>query len=287
MAHDMVAIVLKIRAKKRLEIRSHMGRASQQLAFKIIQQHSAALSEAVHDSQDLKPFTTSSLLYGDSASPLVGSVRAGDRAWVRFTALTRPVTAAFYEYAAEPPVEEEYDKQMWEVEGVATALSEHQWTGNSSYRDLCAENTDKQARKITLHFATPTTFHSKGIDVPLPMPSLVFRSLLDRWNAFAPESLSTDILNFAEQYVAVTRYRTETAMPGGKQRSKHAGFIGDVTFTILNDNPSLAKHDPDLERLLAHAHNEYSRLIITLTEFAFFSGVGRQTTTGMGMCTVV
>lgn len=288
MPHDeLAAIVLSLRATHALEIRERMGRASQQLALKIMQQHSAALSAAVHDSNTVKPFTASALLWADSTQRVRGTVHAGERAWVRITGLNREIVAALNNYAAHPPGHEEIDNRAWEVEEVASTTAQHRWAGHEDYRDVIDTYWGgPRPERVTFDFASPTTFHSKGLDVPLPLPIFVFRSLIERWNAFAAEPLPAHLLDFVEQFVAVTKYETQTAMLGGKSGSKHTGFIGTVGFSILANNPGLKAHDPVLADTLFEHRDLFSRLVAALGQFAFYSGVGRQTTTGMGMCSV-
>jgi CRISPR-associated endoribonuclease Cas6 len=284
--HNLGAIVLILRAKQTLEIRQHMGRASQQLALRIIQQRSPALSEIVHDSNVLKPFTTTGLFYEDSVRPVRGIVQVGDLMWLRMTGLNSQIVEALNQYARQPPAEEEYDNRRWILERVVCATV-HQWTGHTNYADLLDDaQSGDPIKKITLRFTTPTTFHSKGLDVPLPIPTLIFRSLIERWNAFAPEPLPYNLLTFVEQFIAVTQYQTKTVMLDGKQGSRHSGFVGEVMFTVKADNPGLRAHDPDLTSVLKKDHVQFSALISMLARYAFFSGVGRQTTTGMGMCSI-
>ena len=123
---------------------------------------------------------------------------------------------------------------------------------------------DTTSRIIRLHFCTPTAFRQGDLDLPLPLPRLVFRGLLTRWNAFAPIPLPLNGETI-ERSVALShaRIETRTFFDG---RSHIPGFVGPVEFRILRSAP--AESIPAL-----HA----------LAEFAFFAGIGRKTTHGMGL----
>lgn len=285
---DLAAYVLELRPLQPITLENHMGRASQELALRLMGEHDPALATALHDSSDLKPFTASGLLRADSLRVAFGAPNPSDRVWLRLTALQRELIVSLDQFAARPPAQVEYDNRRWAVESVITDAARHPWAWRARYADLLAEDKHAQgSNKIALEFVTPTSFRSKGLDVPLPMPWLVFHSLSERWQTCSPIPLPERVLDFVDQFLALTRYRLETAMIGGKNASKRTGFVGQATFTIMSDNPSLKAHDPGLHAALQAEREVVLRAIMTLARFAFFSGVGRQTTTGMGMCALL
>lgn len=284
---DLGSYVLKLRSLQPLKIENHMGRASQELALRIIDRHDPALAQSLHDSDELKPFTTSGLLRAGSTRSAYDWVRPGESFWVRFTALEKGVIEAFERFATRPPGEIEYDNRQWGVEAMVTDPEAHPWAGRAHFADLLGLSTPPvPSPKITLNFASPTSFRSKGVDVPLPIPWLVFHSLSERWQVSIPIPLPDSLLDFVEQFVVLTRYQLETSIIGGKNASKRIGFMGETTFSLMVDNDSLKKHDPALHQTLSAHRPELLQALSTLVRFAFFSGVGRQTTTGMGMCKV-
>lgn len=139
------------------------------------------------------------------------------------------------------------------------------WCGSASWKDLASTGTD---REIELLFATPTTFRAGDLDLPLPVPRLVFAGLLRKWNAFSPISLNIS-LEELERRVAMAgaNVRTLTFYDG---RSHIVGFVGRALFRVLRGA------SPDL-----------LRAVNTLARFAFFAGVGRKTTHGMGLVRVI
>jgi CRISPR-associated endoribonuclease Cas6 len=119
------------------------------------------------------------------------------------------------------------------------------------------------ARQIEMFFQTPTSFRSGRKTVPLPLPELVFGSLLERWNLYAPYTLARDLKHFAKENVAISYYELKAwnlTLAGGKQPA----FVGRCGFYILS-------HDP-----------YWCRAINLLADFASYSGVGMKTAMGMG-----
>jgi CRISPR-associated endoribonuclease Cas6 len=151
------------------------------------------------------------------------------------------------------------------VAGVWTDPGRHRWAGRTTYRDLVDRYLGGRdpGRKISLYFASPTAFHSRGHNVPLPLPDLVFGSLASRWHAYAPIVLDNGIRKVAAAQVLPNCYslRTEAVrVKGGLQ----VGFVGRCEFTVLAENPY------------------WRRVYHLLSAFAFYSGVGRKTALGLG-----
>jgi CRISPR-associated endoribonuclease Cas6 len=115
-----------------------------------------------------------------------------------------------------------------------------------------------------LTFLSPTAFRSQGRTLLMPLPRLVFTSLLEWWNRYAPFPLSPAILEDVEADVDIARYTLHTQMLDF-DRYRQVGFVGDCEFLARRGTPAV---------ILQHLH--------LLTAFALFSGVGYKTTMGMG-----
>ena len=100
--------------------------------------------------------------------------------------------------------------------------------------------------------------------MPLPLPDLVFGSLVDRWNSFSPVVLSPEMRRFGAERLAVSRYRLQSRPVTQKQGALRIGGVGRVTYTALGGD------------------RYWLALLQMLAEFARYSGVGVQTATGMG-----
>lgn len=132
------------------------------------------------------------------------------------------------------------------------------------YTTLVA-NEPEPVRRLDLHFTTPTAFAQQGVHLPLPVPAMMFRSWLERWNHFAPVYLGSDeLIAYLSQYIMLKRHQIKTRSHQ-LHRGYVNGFIGDVTLQVLN------RTDP----LLANVAN-------LLIHYAQFAGTGVKTRLGMG-----
>lgn len=138
------------------------------------------------------------------------------------------------------------------------------------YPQLAAEA--RPEREIQFRFLTPTSFRHGKLHYPLPDPRTIFRSLLARWNAFAPQPLRMDeeeLLNVIVGHVGISRHHIRTTLIdfGKGNKGKQVGFTGMVTMRIQR----------------AHLLSEEALLRLnTLADYAHFCGVGHKTTHGMG-----
>ena len=143
------------------------------------------------------------------------------------------------------------------------------WAALSDYQTLSAPYLlakIQAPRRVTLKFTSPTTFKSRGMHVPVPLPGLVFGSLLNRWNAFAPVVFPDEVRRYAEECLAISRYKLQSRSVPMKSSGLRMGGTGEVTYVTLN-------------------YDRYWMSIIqTLALFARFSGVGAGTTIGLGQC---
>ena len=123
---------------------------------------------------------------------------------------------------------------------------------------------DMPESRLLLKFVSPTAFKSHGQNVPLPLPGSVFGSLLDKWNSFAPIAMPDEVRRFADECMAVSQYVGRTRALHGKAGNVQIGFVGTVRFTATNRD------------------RYWLSLINVLADFAWYAGVGRLATQGMG-----
>jgi CRISPR-associated endoribonuclease Cas6 len=120
-------------------------------------------------------------------------------------------------------------------------------------------------KRFELRFLTPTAFSQSRLHLPLPVPALMVRSWLERWNHFAPVYLGSDeLVEYLSGAIAISRHKIQTRsfiVYNGRMN----GFIGDVTLQILSQG----------EPLLANVAN-------LLIQYAQWSGTGMKTRLGMG-----
>ena len=246
------------------------GRAAHALLLDTVEQTDAALARSLHEGSGPRPFTASSLLGRFPA----GLADMSELYTMRFTALRGDVTRGLLAAsspggALAPGARLTLAGLPLQVESVLTAVDAHPWAGSESYAGLVATRLaggEASARQISLRFTSPTSFRSQERHIPLPLPELVFGSLLDRWNAFAPLALPVETRRYASECLAVSRYDLATRPVPGKEGGLRVGAVGQITYTALN-------------------YDRYWMSILNaLAAFALFSGVGVGTASGLGQC---
>jgi CRISPR-associated endoribonuclease Cas6 len=265
----LTSLVLQLQSPAAARLPASLGRAGQALLLRLVQAQNPTLAEELHQSNGLKPYTASNLVLGKRQGGTL-TVEAGQSGWLRFTGLTEPVSGVLQGLAAQPPAAVELDGCGFTVTGATLNPADHPWAGQTSYQDLAAPyllgGQCQPAARIEFDFASPTTFKSQGVNLPLPMPELVFGSLLDRWQTFAPIALHPETRRFAREAVTLSRYNIRTRPAPGKQGGLRIGFTGAVTFAALNKD------------------RYWLNIVHLLAAFAFYSGVGARATTGLGQC---
>lgn len=140
----------------------------------------------------------------------------------------------------------------------------------TSYEELYQQyiaSEPEPLRQFDLQFLTPTAFAQDQLYLPLPVPILMFRSWLQRWNHFSSIYLGGDeLLQYLSHAIPVYRHRIQTRSRQVYQ-SKISGFTGDVTLKVLH------RADPLIAQVAS-----------LLVEYSTFAGTGIKTRLGMG-CT--
>lgn len=138
----------------------------------------------------------------------------------------------------------------------------------TNYEDLyttLVANEPDPIRQFKLHFVTPTAFAQNRIHLPLPVPGMMFRSWLERWNHFATVYLGGDeLIGYLSESVPIRQHNIQTRS-FQVHHGKLTGFVGTVTLQIPQ------RIDP----LLANVAN-------LLINYAQFTGTGMKTRLGMG-----
>ncbi|MGQ9666035.1 MAG: CRISPR system precrRNA processing endoribonuclease RAMP protein Cas6 [Anaerolineae bacterium] len=263
----LTSLVLELESPAEELMPLNLGRASHALFLRLVRERDAGLAGELHDAQGPKPFTCSNLVGGRRRGPHL-AVSPDSPLWLRFTGLTKPVSYVLQDIAAHPPAEIELDGRPLRLRRAALDPDLHPWAGQDDYpamlqRFLLSAGKPPE-RRITIHFASPTAFHSGGRNVPLPLPHLIFGSLLERWQAFADMPISAELRRYAEEMVALARYDLRTRILPFKEGAYQVGFVGQATFLAMNQD------------------RYWVGALHLLAAFAFYAGVGYQTAVGMG-----
>jgi CRISPR-associated endoribonuclease Cas6 len=256
----LLAAVLHIQTDRALP--SWLGRAAQAWLLERIRRAAPKLAETLHDGQPRRPYTIS------------GPRGQGVDRWLRITSLSADLSALLSD-----PILPALRGQSLKLAGVeigirAVETATHAWAGRSDYEALARLAFDSESlRAPGFEFSTPTTFHHDGLAVPVPLPSLVYGSLIRAWDSFSPLPLPVPLLPFVERCVGVARHRIATRMVQFGESERHVGFIGTARYMIVPQAKS---------GLSPEEYRQRVQLLDLLTRFAFYSGVGARTAVGMG-----
>lgn len=138
----------------------------------------------------------------------------------------------------------------------------------TSYEELYTQlitDEPELTQEFNLAFLSPTSFAQAGNYLPLPVPTLMFRSWLERWNHFAPVYLGSDeLITYLSNNVKIKKHLLQTRN-FQLQRGYLTGFIGNVSLQFSRG----------IEPLLLNVAN-------LLVNYANFAGTGVKTRLGMG-----
>lgn len=276
------SILIALTAETTYPILGPLGRPAQAWFLKQITRSKPALAKRLHDEDGLKPYTTSTLL-DEHGRPLQEGdwISAGQTCFLRITTLTDELSRMVKQRIVHQPLKNlTIHKMLFRVDGVCERRAEHPWADSISFVDL-AQNAsyDDANNSVRMEFISPTAFRSNGLDVSLPLPGQVFRSLWMKWNEFCPEPMQLHNLwpEFANTCILVSEMTTvhtaEWNFSEGTNRSS-IGFLGTVEFTLPTKNQLPKEWRPYYEGA--------SVVLQSLAHFAFYAGVGHHTTIGMG-----
>jgi len=266
----LVSLVLVVEAEREAVLPPYLGRASHAIFLRGVAERDPVLAERLHAPDERRPFTCSSLV-GARLTRVDGELRAvvspGRPLFLRYTGLTAEVSEHLARWAEAPPPAVEIEGARLTVQGATLDPAVHPWAGQTTYPALLRKalpTGEMLPRHLELEFFSPTAFHSGGRNVPLPLPDLVYGSLLEKWNDFSPVAVSPEVRRFAQECMAISRYDLSTRAVPGKGEGMQIGFVGRCRYVALRADPY------------------WLGVLQALTEYAFWAGVGYQTTVGMG-----
>lgn len=276
------SILLSLTAESSYPILGALGRPAQAWFLRQVTRARPALASALHDEKGLKPYTVSTLL-DDNGRPLAAGswLQPGQECWLRVTTLTETLAEALENQVLKrAPKRLTLYKMDFRVNGVARQRAEHAWAGSSSFAELAQDAALAQAGNTArMEFASPTAFLSSGLEISLPLPGQVFRSLWAKWNAFCPEAMQVQELwpQFAEKCIVVsemTAVNTTHWVFAEGTRGSATGFTGTVEFQLPPARQLQAEWRPYTDGA--------ATVMQSLARFAFYAGVGHHATIGMG-----
>lgn len=271
------SIVMNGYPQHALPVAQAQGPALQGMLLHLLEQVDPAVSARLHNDNRYRPYTLSPLGIGERGRGFSGfrlprerELRAGMPCYARVTFLEDGLFPTFSRFflSAPNPTLRLGRTEFVVTEVLATPDSGNVWSSYVSYEQLIARNVERRDRQIALRFVTPTSFRARDVDLPLPVPRLVFQSYVKRLQEFYPMEFLPDFVELVEQHTGIARiarFRTDTITTN---KTVLNGFVGEVTFVIGKAAPA---------ELASQMH--------LLADFAFFCGTGKKTTVGMGQTT--
>lgn len=284
------SIILNGYPKDNVPVAHIQGPALQGMFLHLIGQVDPAVSARMHNDGRYRPYTLSPLGIGEPtpASPRRGNpplpplrrgfqgfrlprermLKTGTPCYLRITMLEDHLFPTFSQYflTRPEPTFRLGETQFAVTSVLATPESENDWSHYVSYTELIDHAIPQQSqRRIRLQFVTPTSFSKGDIDLPLPLPRLVFRSYQKRFEEFYHVEFLPDFEELVDLYTGISSMkgmRTDTLKT---KKVTLIGFIGEVSFEISKKAPPELVFQMNL-----------------LADFAFFCGTGKKTTVGMG-----
>ncbi|MDX9992708.1 MAG: CRISPR system precrRNA processing endoribonuclease RAMP protein Cas6 [Anaerolineales bacterium] len=266
---ELLSLVLTVQPLElpagRQEFPRWWGRAAQAALLALVEARNPALAAQLHLASVARPYTVSNLM--GHFEPKSGAPALENTYWLRWTALSAELSGLLLDFAETAQASSlELDHIPFRVLAAAHKAETQPWAGSASYAALGARFLAGlgPARRVTFQFTSPVVFKSGGLSHPLPSASLVFHSLLERWNAFAPLTLGPEVQRFAEECLAVSRFELKSRPVALKDGGLRIGAVGALTFTAT------------------HPDKFWLGQIQTLAAFAQFAGVGAGTAQGLG-----
>lgn len=271
---DLLAAVITLEPQQAGELDPFQGRATHALFLDLTRRAEAGRAAALHDDEGLKPFTSSNLIGLRLADGRPrAAVEPGMLLRWRVTTFETNLTRLWLDRVLPSlPESLTIGDVPFTIKSVATDAEQDGRAGTSSYGELTMRHTltpRPPAPWLNLRFASPTTFRSHNVHVPLPIPQLMLGHWLEKWNTFAPLRLHPDVRGFAGQEVAVNRYdlHTEMVQFGG---ATIIGFVGACSLTVRHED---GRHPDALY---------WRRIPHLLAAYSFWCGTGHRTPYGLG-----
>jgi len=259
------AIVYTVSPTHAASVPANLGRATHAAVLRLIRDADPALAARLHDEEGVKPLTVSNL--SGLGPGRLTRVEPGRPHTLRVTLLTPELEAIAASWTPEALGELDLDGHPWRVVGRATRPDEDPWAGATSYEELARPLIERPAElpaRWELNFAAPVTFRRRGMNVPLPMPELVFGSLLEKWNGFAPLALPEEVRRYAEECLAVSRFDLRTTASPTNGGALQIGAVGRCIYVAVTRD------------------RYWQACITTLARLARYSGVGAGAARGFG-----
>ena len=274
----LLSLLLTLTPTEPTTIEGFYGRQVQAWFLGLIAQADPVLAVELHRSDRIRPYTVSSLIVPEAGRRGDNGrlhLVPGNECQIRITSLST-FLSEFILARVVTRLPQALRLKWSHFKELRLSL-ETEWDGQTTFEELAECDGKGIDPNVTLEFASPTAFRSNGIDLTLPTPDQVWRSLWWRWNAFAPEELHIDPLwpEFAANCIAVSDFHLRSMRVAFKngERGAATGCTGFTTYHLLPPK-QCGEYAPLREGAVDVLH--------TLARFSLYSGVGHHTSIGLG-----
>jgi len=248
----LYSVVVEMAAADQGYIPATLSRALHSMVMNWFKRGNSQIADEIHNRQ-VSPLSLSGLLGNRRRR----GTQSGDifccRIGVLDGSLLPVLLSGIEAWGTEPLV---LGKFPFVLRTIYTLPGTHRLVSAADYRLLAT--TPQRGADIELRFLSPTSFKQSRRIQTFPLPELVFGSLWRRWNAFAPEELQFPEVEWQGLVLAYELKTFALKMEGGAE----IGAQGWVRYRF---------REP-----------EQMKMATILSHFAFFAGVGRKTSMGMG-----
>ena len=271
----LYSAIIQLRAARACVIPQTQGRFAYAAFLSLVEEADPFLAQALHDAPSNKPFTVSQLRGLPQAHDGEIRLRAGHDCWLRVTLAGDDLFQTFINgflygdpstgsgHGSRPCIR--LGEVVLDVLGVLNTPGSHPWAGYTTTEELLQT---KPQDSIAFEFAAPMSFSLGDNRVEImPRPELLFTALHKKWGQWCGQELSPPLSrDWLRENVLVSDWQLHSRMLRYGAQTQ-VGSEGRVTFRVFDGEGE----GPEARYLLN-----------VLADFAFYAGVGRKTTQGMG-----
>jgi CRISPR-associated endoribonuclease Cas6 len=260
--------IIQLRAARACVIPQTQGRFAYAAFLSLVEEADPFLAQALHDAASNKPFTVSQLRGLPQAHDGEIRLRAGHDCWLRVTLagddLFQTFINGFLYGDARPGIR--LGDVVFDVLGVLNTPGSHPWAGYTTEEELLQQAQAQTS--IAFELASPVGFSLGDNRVEImPRPEVLFTALHKKWSQWCGQELSQPLSrDWLRENVLVSDWQLHSRMLRYGAQAQ-VGSEGRVTFRVFDGEGE----GPEARQLLN-----------VLADFAFYAGVGRKTTQGMG-----
>lgn len=259
---------------------AHVQAANIQAMFlRRMQAIDATLTSCLHDTPGYRPFTLSPLGISDEPGYFQGFrlprdylIPRGRACYIRVTVLDDALISSVRQ-GFRPNDSPNFvlgETPFLVADAPAMPNPQADWDTSQSYPELINHGLAYQRCKtVRFRFLTPTSFRQGTLDLPVPVPRLVFQSFKARFEQFYQVEFLPNFADNVAQYVGIAAMRQVHSAIIHTKHVRSVGFTGDVTFTLRPKTPP-----------------ELGFQVNLLAAYAPFCGTGKKTVLGMGQTIV-